>query len=414
MELEISNASLLLPKIREASTLLEGTKRRSNFIDEIIRCEATALKQSAKNLEHNLGLAISKIQERITSLEMSLLSRNAIIPATLSTADDISVAFHIAVNGPVIDWPFAETVLERYSFLGTEVLDLSENMFVDSGFGYIVWYSNNFERNIASLLRGGDCWRVRKSIKLILKMVGDKCDLPVSAEIFDSLASVILQSIRSSVEDGDKTKWAYLIAKNQEIAVDHGILRLVNSFLYSRKAKINTVHNIFKIISAFVNYDTRSYHGGLVCAKDIPKALIEVLIEENGNEDITKICLDIFHKLVDSYHFRKIDLSSMSYSELPETFIHIMDIYSCNRDMIQNILSVITHIVADNENIPRFVSPGLLGALVAVFISPMDNIRSLQRIITYLIEYDINIVDQFYGFNVPAFSIFVQQVELLI
>jgi hypothetical protein len=143
----------------------------------------------------------------------------------LSTVDDISVAFHIAVNGPVIDWPFAEMVLERYLFLGAKKhLDQSENMLVDSGFDYSVWYSKNFERNVASLLRGGDCWRVRKLMESILKMVGDKCDLPVGAEFFDSLASVILQSMTSSLEDGDELKWAYLIDKNQEITVDHGIL----------------------------------------------------------------------------------------------------------------------------------------------------------------------------------------------
>jgi hypothetical protein len=93
--------------------------------------EATTLKQSANNLE----LAISELQDRMISHEFSLRGRNAIIPSTLSTADDIAVAFHIAVNSPVIDWPLAEMVLERYLFLGTKGLDVNENIFVDNVIG---------------------------------------------------------------------------------------------------------------------------------------------------------------------------------------------------------------------------------------------------------------------------------------
>jgi hypothetical protein len=41
-----------------------------------------------------------------------ILSKKVRIPKTLplSTADDVSAAFHIAVNGSEIDWPFAEGV----------------------------------------------------------------------------------------------------------------------------------------------------------------------------------------------------------------------------------------------------------------------------------------------------------------
>jgi hypothetical protein len=55
-----------------------------------------------------------------------------------------------------------------------------------------------FDSNIARLLRGGDCWRVSKSLELIQNIVGDDYDDFLSnansAEIFDSLASIILQS----------------------------------------------------------------------------------------------------------------------------------------------------------------------------------------------------------------------------
>jgi hypothetical protein len=53
------------------------------------------------------------------SLE-EVFNNNAKTPAILSTAGDISAAFHIAVNDSEIDWPFAEKVLERFLFLCTE------------------------------------------------------------------------------------------------------------------------------------------------------------------------------------------------------------------------------------------------------------------------------------------------------
>jgi hypothetical protein len=206
MKKEILNASLLIPKIQVASISLEETIRNSQFIEASALHEATALKKSARNLK----LAISEMQDRMTSLEISL-SGNAKIPATLSTANDIAVAFHIAVNGPLIDWPLAETVLERYSFLGTKGLNVNENMFVDSAFGEDVWNYNNFECNVAILLQGEDYWRVRKSVELLMKMVGNKCNLLVSVEIFSSLASILLQE--DQVEE-EELKWVYLIAKN--------------------------------------------------------------------------------------------------------------------------------------------------------------------------------------------------------
>jgi hypothetical protein len=49
----------------------------------------------------------------MASLE-GILSKKAIIPTTLSTVDDVSTTFHIAVNGPEIDLPFSEMVLESF------------------------------------------------------------------------------------------------------------------------------------------------------------------------------------------------------------------------------------------------------------------------------------------------------------
>lgn len=56
---EILKASLLLPKIQEASISLEETIQNSRFVEESTHYEAFALKQSAHNFEHNLGLAIA-------------------------------------------------------------------------------------------------------------------------------------------------------------------------------------------------------------------------------------------------------------------------------------------------------------------------------------------------------------------
>jgi hypothetical protein len=246
MKKEISNASLLLPKIHDASTSLWATIKKSHYVEMSARQEVSALNRSACNLQHNLTLAISEIEERIASLEV-ILSTEAIIPAILSTPDDLSVAFYIAVNGPDIDWPRAEAVLERFLFIWTEQ---GERM-IDSFIRQNVWDHNNFESNIIKLIKGGDCWRVRKSLKLIQNVVVDCTDLGVNVEVFDSLASMLLHPLRSSAEDAE-LKWVYLITKNQDSAIDSDISRLINSFLYSRKGRSSIVHNVLNIISAFV------------------------------------------------------------------------------------------------------------------------------------------------------------------
>jgi hypothetical protein len=81
-----------LQGMQEFAISLEQIIRDSHFAEVMAHHEATALKQSAYNCE----LAISDFEERMTSLQV-VLSRKAIVPAILSTADDISVAFHIAV-----------------------------------------------------------------------------------------------------------------------------------------------------------------------------------------------------------------------------------------------------------------------------------------------------------------------------
>jgi hypothetical protein len=164
---QILNASILLPQLQEAFVCFENVIQNSNYVEDSVHYETTALKQSA----YNLALGMSEIQERMISLEI-MLSKSTVIPPTLSTADDISTAFHIAVNGPEttlscpdIGWSFAEAVLERFSFLWTKELETVGNRVNNSFFGKAVWRTNNFDSNMVKLLNGGDCWRLRKSLE---------------------------------------------------------------------------------------------------------------------------------------------------------------------------------------------------------------------------------------------------------
>jgi hypothetical protein len=196
------------------------------------------------------------------------------MPPNLSTPDDMSVAFHMAVSSPEIDWSFAEGILEIFSFLWTELLAAVDNDIECINFGEAVWYNNNFDSNLAKLSRGGDCRRVRKSLVFITHMINGEsdCILIVSAEMFDSLASIILQPMLSSQEDNER-KLVYLIAKNQDMAIDGSISRLIDSFIYSRKEKVSIAYNVLKILSAFECIHISN-------GTKIPKALIKILIKK--------------------------------------------------------------------------------------------------------------------------------------
>lgn len=230
MKVEISNATQLLSKLIEASISLEGMIRESNFVEIDANYEATSLKQSA----HNFELSISDIQERITSLEV-VLSRKVVIPATFSTANDISVAFHLAVNSTNINWPLAEMVLETFFSIG--------NSFT----GQDVWGKNNFIGNVAKLLHGINCWQVRKSLGLITNLIKRSSDIAVGPEMFDALASILV-----ALPDDEEMKWAYLIAKNQGWNIDRGILTLINAFIYSRNGNTTIRLNALEIIHALI------------------------------------------------------------------------------------------------------------------------------------------------------------------
>jgi hypothetical protein len=253
MQKELTNASRSIFDLKDISGNLKGIIRTSKFLDQTDHeLEAVnKLKRSADKLE----AALSEVQEMMDSLEAVLRKSKAIVPPILSTPDDITVAFHMAVNSPVINWNFAEMVLERHLFLWTE-----ESTTVGDRKSYFrenVWQMNGFERNMVRLLGGGDRWRLRKTLEVLSKLIDNDrdCDVKVNDKFFNSLASIILQPDQSSPLTGE-SKWTYLITNDQNKPIDRGISRLINSFLYSKRGNTNIVFNLLNLMSALVLRDS--------------------------------------------------------------------------------------------------------------------------------------------------------------
>jgi hypothetical protein len=374
MESEILDASELLPKIQEASISLEEIVRNSHFVDINAHDEATALKHAT----HKLELTISEIQERMTVLG-TLLGKNAVIPPTLSTPDDLSVAFHLAVNGPKINWPFAEEVLQNFESISTKrFAEVEENDrdFDFFSFGQSVWKNNEFDDNIVKLLDGGDCWRLRKSLKLISSLVDPEicnCDFKVSIDVFDSLASVILHPTRTSLKDDD-IKWVHLIAKNQEKAIDQDIIRLINSFLYSRNEKTAITSTTQRIVFLLINNKGSPEVNEFNFRKStkIPMALVKILIEERGNPDFIYFCLILSEMLVANYVFLSslndhLCISNFIQCGVCEALLPLIDIYISDNDKLEGILWIIKCIIDVESGILRLITAGILKALVQIF-----------------------------------------------
>jgi hypothetical protein len=282
MNWRVSHASRLLPDIRKASVSLEETIRNSNYIDvSVSNHEVIALKQSVHNLERSFEVAISEVQRKIALLEIAL-RRKISIPPILSTADDISVAFGIAVDNPYIariDWPLAEMVLERFLFLWTAELVTVDLMTVDSVFGNKVWEANEFYGNMVELLKGGDRWRVQKSLEVLSKLVDKDGDYSLSLgnEFFESLASIVLQPEQAIFIDKERV-WIHLIAKNQNKPIDQDISRLINSFLYSRKEETTVTKYIVDTIHGFINQKVGIHENCIYLsdAPNVPLALVRL------------------------------------------------------------------------------------------------------------------------------------------
>jgi hypothetical protein len=344
-------------------------------------------------LEDNyLAHEMAEIQDNVRrSLEIAL-SRNA----TINTANDVSIALNYAVNsGRQIDWSFAEKVLGRFSVLWTEELAKVNNVVVDSDFGKEVWMNNNFRSNLIKLLEGGDCWRVRKSLNLLLQIVGDwrdydsLRDLSVGTKFLNSLASITLQSLRSSQED-EEMKGVYLIRKNHKKTIPCGILRLINSFLYSRKEKIIVAYNALEIISAFIDEEVSPKQNlvNFTEAPNIPKAIVKFLIEEKANNDVVELCLHLAYALVTLPNINDVRTVRKNFLKcgICKALMLIIDMYTSNNKIMKYAIYIIYLIIQDKENIPAMITKELLIALVQVFNSPVFIPKEGQNPEDYVFE----------------------------
>jgi hypothetical protein len=145
-------------------------------------------------------------------------------------------------------------------------------------------------------------------------------------------------------------KWAYLIANNQAKTIDHGILRWINSFLYSQKEKNNIVLNAIRIMYTLFN-------------DEYCKSLMSTL-----------------------------------------NTIRMYNQYDANK--INDSLIIISSICCNEENIPRFITAGLVMAMVNIFHSPMRTGNAFKRIVEKLCAYDEDIVQQFHLLGIPEGSDF--------
>lgn len=419
MKNEILNASLSLSNIKDASVNLENIIRTSIFLDQSVQEESSVLKKSANNLE----VAIFEIQEMISSLEGVLRKSKALVPPILSTADDISSAFHMAVNCPVINWALAETILERYLFLWTEELATVDNVINKSVLRNTTWLMNGFDTNMVKLMGGGDCWRLRKPLEVLSKLIDNDrdCDIVVSAEFFDSLASIISHPMRSSLDD-EEMKWAYLITSNQDKVIDHGISRLINSYLYSKKGKTSIAYNLLKILSALVLKDSTSVNSYyLSIVPNIPQALINILCEEKENADIIEICLALVYR---NFSFHREILSENSYENITvlgenyircgicKALIPIIDMYMSHVSKLKNALEIISCIINynmytdDQHKYTRlFADAGLLQILVVAFNSRYIS-AEIPALVKILCTGDEDVTEEFHKLGIPKRSYF--------
>lgn len=373
------------------------------------------------------------MEERMISLQL-ILDRKAVIPTTLITAHDISVALYLTVydpdrnwiflrTDPNLNWSFAEKILKRFFFLWSEDLLTFQNetdhigSIKCSNFGKTVWGSNYFDGNMVKLLNGGDCWRVRKTLELISdNFKGMTSNLIVSVAIFDSLASTLLEPLH--LGDGSNY-WIYLIAKNQDRVVDCDISRLINSFLYSREGKTSIARNILKIIYSFCEekYRRQTSTLRLSHSRKIPEALVKVLIEEKRNEDVIDLCLNIVHTLVmPMFNHQELAFCLVEHG-ICEALITVIDIYSFNEEIVNKVLRITQFIVKKNHrktlfgddwnqtwvNLERFISAGLLEGIVQAYNSPI-NCPELKYLVTNMYEYDGALKLAFYGLGIPEGS----------
>jgi hypothetical protein len=131
-------------------------------------------------------------------------------------------------------------------------LELSSKIDKINVFPEEIW-TDTFLDSIVKLLRGGYGREIYQSLQLLESLTRNESELKCSSELFSTLSLILLQRNTLTVEN-EQRNWAYLILKNGEQKVDHGISRLINSFLYSsRKQTILTISlNALRIIRNFI------------------------------------------------------------------------------------------------------------------------------------------------------------------
>lgn len=138
--------------------------------------------------------------------------------------------------------------LERY--LSPKLVIESKNF---KEFRKILWTSNNFMGNIANFLKGDDNRKKYNLLRLMHNVVGWFFEIEITCELFDTLSLILSQRKILHLENEERN-WVYLISKNRREEVDHGVLRLINSFLYlSRKETIIDIsYYALEIMATFI------------------------------------------------------------------------------------------------------------------------------------------------------------------
>lgn len=258
---------------------------------------------------------------------------------------------------------------------------------------------------MVKFLDGGDCWRLRKSLKLIMALVDPGIsyyDFKVSVEIFNSLASIILQPTRLLLRD-DEIKWIYLIAKNQEKEIDQDTIRLINSFLYSRKGVTAITETVQRIIYLNINDKASPEVNGFNFRKStyIPKALVKILIEEKGNPEAVQICLLLSYMLVSKGFCVKylsldarLQICNFIQCGICEALLPFVDIYVSDSSKMEEVVCTILCITMVPSSIPRLLTAGLLKALVNIRFKCKGLSDDFNEVIIRLLAYDKKILQQ--------------------
>jgi hypothetical protein len=421
-DLKLGVSQLTVSNVVNTSKLLHKKIQGSSLCEIDTRQEAIALRQAAQNLE----LAMSEIHTSMARIENSL-KNNAMISsslsiADLSTPDDISQALQNAVNGPGRDWIFAAKIVERFTSCYWALIESEDDDDSDGDddelepeeFLQAVWASYNFQRNLARLFCSGNVSIVNKLLESFDHINPFSSEVPLSAKIFDSLASILI-----TVDD---RKWIYLIAKNQEKEIDHGISRLINSYLCTQKDKDVVICNALKLMWSYTDehfvksrclYESNSgnmININILAAPNMFKALVKIISEERMNDTIMEYCLHFLSSLLSynsieqpgtteaSLQIVRVDLVRFGICEL------LIPLLGGSRYVIKAL--TITHFISKcPEYIPRFITMGLLPILVQIFHTPKySNHNSYDKIIKDLCNYDSNIGERFHELGVPKKS----------